>query len=394
MLKSKILFQLTGSISCFKAAQAISTLVQNGHEVKCVATKNALQFIGAATLEGLTGSQVFSDTFQSTQMMDHIHLARWADVFVLCPATANTINKLANGVADDVIGQLFLAKGSDKPYLIFPAMNHEMFSHPATQKSTVTLTGWGIKIAPTGIGHQACGETGLGRLLEPTEIVALIEGKKTGLKILVTAGATREPIDDVRFISNVSTGATAATLSDYFLTEGHDVTYLAGQGTVTPKLPVQVDRFTDFLSLFDLLKKELLTTKYDMVLHAAAVSDYSPAAASAGKINSDISDFTLSLKRNKKIVSEIKKWSPSSILVAFKLTSGASDTEITDAVQKLLIDSKPDLIVHNDLSQMKFNDERVFTLFSKLKSKSFETKSLKELGQFVLERSVPSDLSS
>jgi phosphopantothenoylcysteine decarboxylase/phosphopantothenate--cysteine ligase len=392
----KILFQLSGSISCFKSAQVISILVQNGHEVKCVATKNALRFIGEATLEGLTGSAVFSDSFQSGRMMDHINLARWADIFVLCPATANTINKLSRGIAGDVIGQLFLAKGSEKPYLIFPAMNHEMYSHPATQEALSTLAKWGVKVMSTGTGHQACGEVGLGRLLEPNEIVSLIENKKKALKILITAGATREPIDEVRFISNVSSGNTAATLADFFLSEGHHVTYVAGQGTATPKQNSDVKRFTDFQSLFNLLKNELTQNKYDLVVHASAVSDYSVSQITSrgkslnrvSKLNSDIPDLSLKLKRNDKIITEMKKWSPKTCLVAFKLTSGATEKEIKEAVKKLATDSRPDLVVHNDLSQMKDKDSRMFRLSSGAK-----TKSLKELAKLLLERSSSHDIS-
>lgn len=397
MSNSKILFQLSGSISCFKAAQVISTLVQNGHEVKCVATKSALRFIGEATLEGLTGSPVFRDSFESGQMMDHINLARWADVFILCPATANTINKLSQGIADDVIGQLFLAKGSEKPYLVFPAMNHEMYSHPATQEAIKTLTHWGVKVMPTGSGHQACGETGLGRLLEPSDIVAHIEGKNKALKILITSGGTREKIDDVRFISNVSTGLTAANLADYFLSAGHNVTYLAGQGAITPKQKSQVVPFTDFQSLFGLLKNELAKTKYDLIVHAAAISDYSVSKITSkgktlsreSKLSSKLPALSLVLKQNKKIVSEIKKWSPESCLVAFKLTSGATEKEIKAAMQKLAAESQPDLIVHNDLSQMKEKDSRVFKLSSGVK-----TRSLKELAKLLLERSSSHDLST
>ena len=404
MLKSKILFQLTGSISCFKAAQVISTLVQKGHDVKCVATKSALQFIGEATLEGLTGHPVFSDSYKSGQMMDHINLARWADVFVLCPATANTINKLSQGLADDVIGQLFLAKGIEKSYFVFPAMNHEMYSHPATQKSLQTLKDWGVKVQASGTGHQACGETGQGRLLEPAEITSIIEGPpKKALKILITGGATREPIDEIRFISNVSSGKTATTLAEAFASEGHEVTYLAGQGAVTPEQNVRILRFTEFESLYETLKMELGKTNYDLVIHAAAVSDYSVSQIKSKgnpikptlKLSSNISELSLHLKQNKKIITDLKKWAPKAYVVAFKLTSGASENEIKKAVLKLSSESKPDLIVHNDFSFMKDKDERIFSIYSngKSKSQSLKTHSMKKLAELLLERSRSHDYS-
>ncbi len=170
MSKSKILFQLTGSIACYKSAVLISRLVQNGYEVQTVCTPSALEFIGAATLEGLTGKKVFSHLFKPGQMMDHIHLAKWADLAILCPATAHSINRLALGLADDCIGALFLAYDFKKPYLVAPAMNQAMFQHPATQAALGKLESWSVQILPTDVGHQACGDEGPGRLLDPEKI--------------------------------------------------------------------------------------------------------------------------------------------------------------------------------------------------------------------------------
>jgi phosphopantothenoylcysteine synthetase/decarboxylase len=174
-MSAKILFQLTGSIACYKACYLISRLVQDGFEVQAVATGEALKFIGEATLEGLTGKKVFSDIYNSGQMMDHIHLAKWADLAIICPATANTINSLAAGIATNSVGTLFLAYDLKKPYLIAPAMNQEMFKNPATQSALKKLESWKIQILPTGEGYQACGDVGLGRLLEPDLIYDYIK---------------------------------------------------------------------------------------------------------------------------------------------------------------------------------------------------------------------------
>lgn len=174
MSKSNILFQLSGSIACFKACSLISRLVQEGHEVQTVATTNALKFIGEATLEGLTGRPVFTDTFQNGRMMDHIHLAKWADLAIACPATADLINRLAAGSAGDCVGSLFLAFDLKKPYLIAPAMNQEMMKHPATQAAVAKLRSWNVKILETQVGHQACGDIGPGRMLEPEQLHAEI----------------------------------------------------------------------------------------------------------------------------------------------------------------------------------------------------------------------------
>jgi phosphopantothenoylcysteine synthetase/decarboxylase len=174
-MAKKILFQLSGSISAFKACAVISTLVKAGHEVQIAVSDSALKFIGEATLEGLTGRAVLKGTFEPGQMMGHIHHVRWADFLVLCPASANTLNQLANGTGDSLLSTLFLAHDFKKPYLVFPAMNTTMYAHPATQASMEKLKSWGVTVFDTGRGNLACGEYGEGRLLEPEQIYKHVE---------------------------------------------------------------------------------------------------------------------------------------------------------------------------------------------------------------------------
>jgi len=172
--KANILFQLTGSIACYKACAVISKLVQSGCDVKTVCTENALKFIGKSTLEGLTHHAVYVDTFEERSALEHIELTKWMDLAIICPATANVMNKLAAGVADDFVTTLFLAWDQKKPWLIAPAMNRNMWAHPATVRSVKTLGEWGVKILGTGKGYQACGDVGEGRLLEPEELYLAI----------------------------------------------------------------------------------------------------------------------------------------------------------------------------------------------------------------------------
>lgn len=170
-----ILFKLSGSIAAYKACFVISQLIQKGHTVQTVCTANALQFVGAATLEGLTGRPVFLDPYGSGQVMDHIHWAKWADMTLVCPASANVINKMAHGLADDAVTTLFLAHElTKKPYVVVPAMNQAMWNHPATQSSIKTLTSWGVEFILPHVGRQACGDQGPGRLAEPEEILAYV----------------------------------------------------------------------------------------------------------------------------------------------------------------------------------------------------------------------------
>ena len=165
-MSTKILFQLSGSIACYKACQLISRLVQEGHEVQPVASRSVSQFIGMATLEGLTHKPVFNDLYAPGRMLDHIRLAKWADLAIVCPASANTINRLAQGLADDCIGALFLAYDLRKPYLLAPAMNHEMMGHPAVRASLEKLKSWNVEVLSTSVGYQACGDIAPGRLLD------------------------------------------------------------------------------------------------------------------------------------------------------------------------------------------------------------------------------------
>ena len=174
-MPARILFILSGSIACYKACAAISQLVQRGHQVRSVATQAALKFVGVATLEGLTREKVGTDPFANGEALEHITLARWADVVVLCPATANTLNRTAAGLGDDLAGALLLAHDWTKPLVIVPAMNPAMWNHPATVASVERLRQWGGRFVALGVGRTACGEVGEGRLAEPDEIVAAIE---------------------------------------------------------------------------------------------------------------------------------------------------------------------------------------------------------------------------
>jgi phosphopantothenoylcysteine decarboxylase len=168
----RLLFLLSGSISCYKACHAISRLAQAKIEVQTVATAGALRFVGAATLEGLTGRPPFTSLWENGRAMDHIELARWADLALLCPASANTLNRLASGLADDPVGALFLAwELQRKPWWVAPAMNSAMLAHPATQASIQKLTTMGVRVLPPDSGALACGEIGAGRLMEPDTIV-------------------------------------------------------------------------------------------------------------------------------------------------------------------------------------------------------------------------------
>ena len=179
MSNYRILFQLSGSIACFKACNLISMLVKNNFEVVCSTTPNALKFIGISTLEGLSGRNVYHEMFESgpKKALEHTELSKWYDLCVLCPATANVINKMAAGIADDAVTTSFLAHDFKTPYLIAPAMNKNMYDHPTTKRSIMTLKQMGVTVLDTDFGRQACGDVGNGRLLPPEDIFEIIASK-------------------------------------------------------------------------------------------------------------------------------------------------------------------------------------------------------------------------
>jgi phosphopantothenoylcysteine decarboxylase / phosphopantothenate---cysteine ligase len=359
-----ILFILSGSIAAYKACDVISRLVQRGHRVRTVATASALRFVGPATLEGLTGEPVASDLFASGAALDHIEFARWADVTILCPATANTLNRAAAGLADDLAGALLLAHDRSKPLLIAPAMNPTMWVHPATQASVQRLQGWGARFIPVGEGRTACGEMGEGRLAEPESIVSFIEsalqrpGRK--LKVLITSGATAEPIDGVRVLTNLSTGRTGAMIADYFAAAGHEVTLLRAETATAGASRMRQETFTRFSELDSSLSRLLADSDFDAVIHAAAVSDFSPELLEdenaepqrdGGKIDST-KPRLLRLRPNPKLVDGLRARSRNSAIqvVAFKLTHHADPAEARLEVDQLFTRAKPDFVVHNDLA--------------------------------------------
>lgn len=395
MSNYKILFKISGSIAAYKSAYLISKLVQNGCEVQTVATESALEFIGKATLEGLTGKQVITDTFVSGGMMSHINLVKWADLTILAPATANTINKLAAGIGDNILTSLFLAHTWEKPYLIAPAMNMWMFDHPATKSSLEKLKSWGVEILPTGEGYLACGDMGKGKLLEPdlifNRIEELLKNKKkpqNKLSILITAGGTREDIDGVRFLTNLSTGKTAAAIADHFISAGYNVTYLHAPDIILPKGNCEKIIFTSYKSLDEAVKKELSSKKYNAVIHNAAVSDYSVESVVVAdkiynvpfseKLPSSEENISLNLKRNEKIVNKIKSYSKDILLTAFKLTANQNEERKLEQVNKLFHDSSADFVVQNDISnRMGGNVQQMFSVYGK--EKLTEVKNVGEL---------------
>lgn len=380
-MSQKILFKLSGSIAAYKSCDLISKLVQKGIEVQVVATPSALKFVGAATLEGLTRRPVLSDTFTEGQMMSHIELDRWADLTILCPASANTINEMASGICSNLVTTLFLAHDFKKPYLVAPAMNEKMYQHPATAASLRRLRDWGVKVLAVDSGYLGCGETGEGRLLNVNSILqeillALKDNSKSKGKVLITSGGTLVPIDGVRAITNFSTGKTAAKIAEIFFSAGYEVTYLHAQGAAKPEVPCQFVEFKTFSDLQTQMQNELSSSKVDIFIHAAAVSDYSVKQAMVGKLESK-GNVSLELVSNIKLLNMVKQWAanPKLLLIGFKLTVGASAEKRRLAVEKILNEANCDFVALNDLTEVGEQSHRGIIFSKNMYQREFASKS-------------------
>lgn len=396
MSPSKILFFVTGSIAGFKAAQLVSRLVQLGYDVQCVASTAALKFVGAATFEGLTGRKVLTDLFEEGHAMDHIHLSREAQFGVVCPASANILGQVAGGLASDLVSTMIRAWPDSKPLYIFPSMNTAMWNSPVTKEHIERLKGRGFFVSETDSGHLACGEIGAGRLLEPEEILKIILPQSKG-RVLVTGGATRESIDGIRFLSNVSTGQTAAKLADEFSKNGFEVTYLHGAQAAMPSHSVKSLLFSNTQNLQDLLHGELARHDYVGVVHAAAVSDYTidhvngSEPDSSVKLTSD-NDLSLTLRPTTKILPKLREFSKNKKIhvIGFKLTLHA-DSEEQDRAAIKILQTDVSAVVVNDWSEVT-KDRARHPGYLRTLNETVNFSNLQQLSKLLIKRFEKDDL--
>ncbi len=304
-----ILLGVTGGIAAYKSAEIVRLLKKRGCDVKVVLTANAAQFIGAETLATLSGHPVYSEMFASVRsdQIGHISLSDWADVLLVAPATANIVGKFASGIADDLLSTTFLS--CDCPVVIAPAMNGRMYAHPAVQENIKRLQEIGATIVGPELGELACGTTGRGRMSEPEMIVdvacavARFGRDLEGLKLLVSAGPTREMIDPVRFISNRSSGRMGFALARAAFARGARVKLVSGP----TQLPVPAGVETvSVVSAQEMLEAILESQPgQDAVIMAAAVADYAPREMATHKLKKGAETLSLELRRTTDIISEL-----------------------------------------------------------------------------------------
>jgi len=349
----EIVLGVTGGIAAYKSAEIVSRLRHSGANVHVIMTRNATEFVTPLTFQTLSANPVVTDTFAAPEYwnVEHVALAKLAEVFVVAPATANILAKMASGIADDMLSTTLLA--TKAPILVAPAMNTGMWTAPATQNNVKVLKERGVRMIGPESGMLACGDQGAGRMSEPETIVGeicrILARKQdfAGKKVLITAGATRERLDPVRFITNDSSGKMGFAIAEAARDRGAEVTVI--RGSVTAEIPagIRMIPIESARELFDAIMQE--APEQDVIIQAAAVSDYRPAEQRDRKIKKESgSDLTLILTENPDIAKAVgEKKKPGQTLVGF----AAETDNLRENAKSKLEKKKLDLIVANDVTK-------------------------------------------
>lgn len=332
----RIVLGITGGIAAYKSAELVRLLVKDGVDVQVVMTAAACGFITPATFQALSGKPVFTDMWDGrvTDGMAHIALSRGADAIVIAPATADFLASVAHGLAGDLLSTLCLAR--ECPLMVAPAMNRQMWENKATQRNIAQLAADGVAILGPASGGQACGEVGLGRMLEPAEIVAEIESQLApkllaGKKVLITAGPTFEALDPVRGITNRSSGKMGYAIARAALNAGATVTLVSGPVHLDAPSSARVEHIDSAAEMFAAVKKHLKGT--DIFIGVAAVADYRPEKLSTQKIKKTAGDMPLRLVQNPDILAWVAAQPKAPFTVGFAAESQKL-TEFADAKRR------------------------------------------------------------
>jgi phosphopantothenoylcysteine decarboxylase/phosphopantothenate--cysteine ligase len=350
-MKKHVLIGISGGIAAYKSLTLIRSFVKNDYEVKVVATDHALEFVTPLTIETLSGNKLYNNMFQTGQerTTEHIALAQWADVFVVAPATANIIGKYAHGLADDALSTTLLAY--KKILFMAPAMNDAMWDNEAVQANLKILQSRGVKILEPGSGFLACNSEGKGRMMEPEKIFEAIDnylcGKNSGLRALVSAGGTQEPIDAVRYIGNRSSGLMGFCLAESLAQKGVQVDLISGPTSLTTHHPL-IHRI-DVQTAADMLQAcQMVASQVDIIIMAAAVADYTPEHAVDYKVKKTDATWQIHLKPTEDILKTLSlhRANDRQIVVGFALET---NDEKENAIKKLKT-KQLDMIVLNSLN--------------------------------------------
>ena len=350
LANKRIILGITGGIAAYKSAEIARRLQDHGAQVRVVMTEAATEFIRPLTLQALTGHPVHTDLLdaEAEAAMGHIQLARWADLLLVAPATANFIATMVHGSANSLLGAIYLATAAKTA--VAPAMNQAMWSHPACQENIQALKSRGTLIIEPETGAQACGDVGPGRLQQPDIVVERLAdlfntNLLAGKKVVITAGPTRESIDPVRYISNHSSGKMGYALATAMAEAGATVTLISGPVSLDQPQRCQI---IDVICAEDMLNAATDAVKdADIFIAAAAVADYRVAQISEQKIKKKSDKMTLKLVKNPDIVSILSNSNPKLFVVGF-----AAETEnIASCAKQKLVQKKLDAIIANDVSR-------------------------------------------
>jgi len=316
----RVLLGITGGIAAYKSAELVRLLIKQGAEVRVVMTPGAEQFVSPLTFQALSGNPVHTALLDPVAEagMGHIELAKWADVVLIAPATANTLADIVAGRADQLLTTTVLATAA--PLCVAPAMNQQMWANAATQANIATLRQRGVTILGPGVGEQACGDVGAGRMLEPAEIAAAMAAPYSGpslegIRAVITAGPTREAVDPVRYLSNHSSGKMGYAVTRALLAAGAQVTLVSGPTNITPPHGAHVVRVESAQQMLDAVKSQVGGAQ--LFVATAAVADYRVAEQAEHKIKKSSEDMSLALERNPDILAYVASLATGPVTVGF-----------------------------------------------------------------------------
>jgi phosphopantothenoylcysteine decarboxylase/phosphopantothenate--cysteine ligase len=357
----KLVLGITGGIAAYKAAELVRLLVKQNIDVQVVMTEAACQFITPVTMQALSGKPVFIGMWDSSisNGMPHIELSRDAGAILIAPASADFIAKLVHGRADDLLSTLCLAR--DCPLLVAPAMNKQMWENPSTQRNIEQLKADGVHVLGPDTGEQACGEVGLGRMLEAEELLSAIQAHFTpkllaGKRVLITAGATLEMIDPVRAITNLSSGKMGYALAEVAANMGANVTLISGATALTPPANVTNISAISALAMYQAVMTNI--SNQDIFISVAAVADYSPSKPSMQKIKKQTAVLNIELQPNKDILAEVASLPNAPFCVGF----AAETQDLLKHAETKRQTKKLPLLIANLVGESMGQDEATITL--------------------------------
>ena len=391
MLKNKtVLLGVTGSIAAYKIANLASALKKLHADVHVIMTENATRFINPITFETLTGNKCPVDTFDRNFefQVEHVSLAKKADVFMIAPASADVIGKIAHGIADDMLTTVVMA--CKCPVYISPAMNTNMYENPVLQDNLKTLKKYGYHVIDPACGYLACGDTGAGKMPEPETLLqyilkeAAFKKDLKGKKILVTAGPTQEAIDPVRYITNHSSGKMGFAIAKMAMLRGADVTLVTGRTSIAPPDFVKVIPVVSAKDMFDAVTKE--ADSQDIIIKAAAVADYTPAQVADEKLKKKDDDLSIALSRTEDILAYLGKHKKENqFLCGFSM-----ETENMIGNSRAKLEKKNlDMIAANNLKVEGAGfqgDTNVLTLITKKDETALQKMSKEEAASVILDK--------